>query len=128
MSRQLRLQYDSKIMGLALSQVKSGMSIQKAAKLYGVPRSTLGDKVRGVVPEVGKSGPGTVLTSWEEDMLVNHIKAMAAVGLPLTKKDLLHEVKRLLDEDNRETKFTNNLPGNGCSKSLCLHRFEKYGQ
>ena len=98
-------------MELALRQVREGMSQKRAAKLYGVPRTTLNDKIRGVAPEVGKSGPATVLNTNEETLLANHIKNMAMAGLPMTRKDLLTEVKRLLDEDERVTKFKDNMPG-----------------
>ena len=98
-------------MQLALRQVRGGMSQKKAANLYGVPRTTLNDKVRGRCPELGKPGPGTVLSTNEERLLAQHIKNMAAAGFPMTRKDLLTEVKRLLDEDSRVTVFKDNMPG-----------------
>ena len=36
---------------------------------------------------------------------------MSSIGYPLTKDQLLWEVKRILDLDGRKTKFTDNLPG-----------------
>lgn len=45
-------------------------SLRKAAQLYGVPRSTLGDKLRGSTPEGRQMGPDTILTASEESHLV----------------------------------------------------------
>ena len=44
-------------------------------------------------------------------MLVDYINLMSSIGYPLTKDQLLWEVKRILDLDGRKTKFTDNLPG-----------------
>ena len=37
--------------------VMCGISIRKAATMYGMPRSTLGDRITGRVLEGSKSGP-----------------------------------------------------------------------
>ncbi len=86
------------------------MSKKRAALLYGVPRTTLIDKLSGRVPEVhvAKSGPSTVLTPAEEETLVNYVPLMASIGYPLSTANLL--LKRALDRDCRKL-FTNNMPG-----------------
>jgi len=68
----------------------------------------------GRVPESDtRPGPTTVLTSAEEKTLVNYINLMSEIGYPLTRHELLKEVKRILDLDGRRTPFPNNLPGKG---------------
>ena len=49
------------------------LPVSKAAELYSVPRKTLDDRVKGRVLHGDKSGPGTVLTSSEEDSLCNYL-------------------------------------------------------
>ena len=125
MSRQVRLQYKPEQMARDIRQVRLGnMSQKRAASVYAVPRATLGDKVRGVVPETSSSGPKTILAAKEEATLAQFVKNMASAGLPLTRKDLLLEVKRLLDEDDRVTTFTDNLPGMILCK--CLMKINKH--
>ncbi len=104
--------YNAGAMAEAIDMVRyGGMSKKRAALVYGVPRTTLIDKLSGRVPEVAKSGPSTVLTPAEEETLVNYVSLMASIGYPLSKANLLCEVKRALDRDCRNTLFTNNMPG-----------------
>ena len=49
------------------------MKVAVAARLYGVPRRTLGDRVKGRVCHGTSPGPSTVLTKQEEDSLVLYI-------------------------------------------------------
>ena len=88
------------------------MPKRRAAKLCGVPRTTLLDKLYGCVPEEHtKPGSKTILTSAEEAVLVNYLKLMADVGYPVSRLELKTEVKKLLDRDGRNTPFKNNMPG-----------------
>ena len=56
-------------------------------------------------------GAPTELTKAEEGVLIDYINLMSSIGYPLTKDQLLWEVKHILDLDGRKTKFTDNLPG-----------------
>lgn len=108
-----RRQYAPEQMALAIEAVRENkMSKKQASKIFGVPRTTLLDKLSGRVPE-GPVSPGTrpTLTEAEEKTLVNYILLMADVGYPLTRKELLLEVKKILDLDGRKTAFRDNLPG-----------------
>ena len=87
------------------------MSRKKAALAYGVPRTTLIDKLSGRYSLGSLPGRNTVLTKAEEMKLVDHCKNMAKIGYPLKKEDLLLEVKRVIDNDGRPTPFKNNKPG-----------------
>ena len=73
-------------MQTAMKKVEEGFSVNKAAKLSGVPRRTLDDRVKGRVAHGSRSGPRTVLTKEEEDALMAYLTYMAERGFPLTKK------------------------------------------
>ena len=65
---------------------KRQATVSGSAKQFNVPRKTLDDRVKGRVFHGTKSGPGTVLTSAEEDILCNYLIYMAERGFPLTRK------------------------------------------
>jgi hypothetical protein len=67
----LRLKYSPSKMQQAIASVKSGaLSRRKAAELFGVPKTTLLDKLSGRNPEERvRPGPATVLTQAEENFL-----------------------------------------------------------
>ncbi|XP_033100164.1 uncharacterized protein LOC117103674 isoform X1 [Anneissia japonica] len=110
--RQYKGRYSQEILNLAFSKVKSGeLSTRAAAKAYGIPKSTLQDKVQGVRPLTAKSGPDPVLTKTEELKLVTWIKQMTKIKYGRIRQELVLAVKKILDEDGRENTFPNNTPG-----------------
>ena len=72
--------YTSTAIEKVCDAVKSGkISIRVAAEEYGIPRSTLQNKVSGKVGKLFKSGPKTHLTDVEESKLAEflvHIRHM----------------------------------------------------
>ena len=66
------------------------LSVYAASKMYGVPRTTLNDRVLGKVPLVACKGPGTALTNEEETSLKHYISYMADHGFPLTRDAIIH--------------------------------------
>jgi hypothetical protein len=118
MSRQLefkrkRVLYSPQKMAMAIHMVRTtGMSKKSAAKTYGVPRSTLQDKLSGRVPEQPtRPGSKSTFTAAEEARMVLHINKMATIGYPIYKKQLLVDAKRIVDADGRRNAFANNMPG-----------------
>ena len=108
-----RLKYSPTKMAAAIEMVKGGvMSKRQASTTYGVPRTTNLDKIAGRVP-VERTAPGTkpVLTNAEETLLADYLKLMASIGYPLSREELLLEVKKILDVDGRNNPFKNNKPG-----------------
>lgn len=104
----------------AVNMVRSGaMSRKKASMSFGVPRTTLIDKLSGKTTLGVNPGRSTVLTKAEETVLVDYCKLMASVGYPLIGYQLLAEVKKVLDHDGRPTPFKNNLPGKDWFKGFC---------
>ena len=61
------------------------VSINKASELYGVPRSTLKDRLSGRVVHGTKPGPKPYLCPDEEKELINHLTKLSDLGLPKTK-------------------------------------------
>ena len=59
------------------------MSRHAASKAYGVPRSTLCDKLDGKSPEDRKMGPCTVLTKAEEAMVAAFCIKFLKCGFPI---------------------------------------------
>ena len=75
---------------LALEQVRQGRMTQRQASLsYGVPRTTLMDKLHGRTPDECKPGPPPVISAQDEAKLNQHIKHMAEAGFPYSRKALL---------------------------------------
>ena len=54
----------------AVQSVKEGMKIREAANLYGIPKSTLHRRVRGL--QFKSHGGQTCLTAEEESIIVNN--------------------------------------------------------
>ena len=71
MAPKVIIKYHSSKMDKALEELKRGnISINKAAKKYSVPRSTLGDKIRGKYRDGKKIGRDPYLFQEEEKSIV----------------------------------------------------------
>ncbi|XP_030834211.1 uncharacterized protein LOC105440922 [Strongylocentrotus purpuratus] len=96
----------------ALRRVDLGeLSIREAATEYGVPKSTLHDKLSHKSPFVSKQGPKPYLTRAEEEVICTWAIQMARIGMGQTKDDIKNVVKQTLDKDGRPNPFPNNKPG-----------------
>jgi hypothetical protein len=76
--------------------VFENVPVRQAAMLYGVPATTLRDRVSGRVPFGKKSGPTRYLTDEEEDELVCFVIGCAEIGYSYTRKDILELVQEIL--------------------------------
>lgn len=76
-------------MKAALKAVEDGKSINRAARDYGIPKSTLYDHVSGKVVHGIKPGPRPYLTAGEEKELGIYLKQCAKVGYGKTRRDVL---------------------------------------
>ena len=72
------------------------VKIREAATMYGVPVTTLRDRVSGRIPFGKKSGPTRYLTNQEEDELVCFFIGCAEVGYSYTRQDILDLVQEIL--------------------------------
>lgn len=106
------LKYPDSAMQSAIKAVRENrFKIREASRHYGVPHSTLINKLKGRVPEKRKMGRDTYLTERKENLLVQYLIANAKKGIPLKKLTLMETVKNIIDEDGRKTPFKNNRPG-----------------
>ncbi|XP_062704375.1 uncharacterized protein LOC134286727 [Aedes albopictus] len=87
------------------------MGVNKAAKHYGVPRSTIRSRLKMKDRAVYRSGPMSVLTEQEEDELESWVFDSQRRGIPVTKDMLRESVKHFLDENPRDNPFINNYSG-----------------
>jgi hypothetical protein len=78
------------------------MTLRDAQREYGVPKTTLIDRLAG--RRGAKLGRTTVLSEEEEEYLVERILVMGEWGFPLAKRDLTHIVKDYLDRQGRTTR------------------------
>lgn len=89
--------YTQSAVNNAIIDIKNGSSILGTSKKYGIPRSTLNDKLKGKVPIEKKMGPPTILSSEEEDILVKWVVHCAESGFPVTKYQQLDSVQKLVE-------------------------------
>ena len=76
--------------------LEEGMSIRRAAEVYSVPKSTLGDRISGRVLPGCKSGPPSYLSFEEEVELVRFLYGTAQIGHGRTRQEVMAVVERVL--------------------------------
>ncbi|KAK3884531.1 hypothetical protein Pcinc_011204 [Petrolisthes cinctipes] len=92
------------------------MSIRAVGRKYNIPEATLRHKLSGYHSMDGKRGPKPLLSNAEEEILVNYIKGACRRAHPVTKKNVLSAVERILQEAEhgyerkRPPSFTGNTP------------------
>lgn len=91
-------QWDDVSMVKALKAVEEeGMSVRHASELFGVPKSTLYDRVSGRVQHGAHPGPSAYLTKEEEDELARFLLRCADIGYPHTISQILAIVQQAID-------------------------------
>lgn len=83
------------------------MALCRAATEYGIPKSTLGDRVAGRVQHGSKSGWSPYLTREEEEELVNYLMTCANIRFPKRRDDVIGIVRNTLQnkKDGSVEKF-----------------------
>ena len=82
------------------------MSIRRAANFYGIPKSTMCDKLNGQTPMGQKKGPPTKLSPELENRIEKWIVHMARIGYGQTRTDILEKVEELLNKLNIKKMFS----------------------
>ena len=101
-------QWSEDVMEKAINAViNDGVSIRRAAEDYGIPKSTLGDRISGRILPGSSSGPRKLLTTEEEEDLVAFLRRCAAIGYPKSRKDLMELVQRILEGKGIEHQVSN---------------------
>ena len=80
----------------ANSMLQDGFSVRKAAEVFGVHKSTLGDRVSGRVLPGTSCGAMRYLTDDKEIKLASFIIGLASIGHPKTIKEILVIVQMIL--------------------------------
>lgn len=109
----------------AIAHVKDGtMTLSTAAQSFGIPRSTLGLKIKGWKgrkPSQTKGGGGrtTDLDSKAEQRLVKYLDVLNKSGFGLSKKQVQNVVHDFVEEQGLSTRFKNSVPGHDWFKGFC---------
>ena len=104
-----RHKYSAETIRKALKDVKDKtMTLNEASVKYGVPKTTLYDRMTTASDKVGRP---TVLTAEEEDIIAERLIILGEWGFPLNVSDLKHLIKAYLDGCGRTTRLVNNMPG-----------------
>ncbi|KAJ8964810.1 hypothetical protein NQ314_004617 [Rhamnusium bicolor] len=98
-------QYSEEALRDALLQIRNNnFSVRKASRIYGVPKTTIHDRLSGRIAEKpSKMGPSPVLSTAEENALVEWCINLAKYGFPCAE-DIWNDPTRILNGD--ETSFT----------------------
>ncbi|XP_060571782.1 uncharacterized protein LOC132729962, partial [Ruditapes philippinarum] len=84
--------YDSdNLTNAYLSVMQSEMSIRKASRFFGVPYTTLNDRVAGRVDvDVIKSGTSPLFSQEQEALLSGHLKTMSEIGYGYSRQETMN--------------------------------------
>ncbi|XP_010730108.2 uncharacterized protein si:rp71-1d10.8 [Larimichthys crocea] len=105
--RRKKKKWTEEAMERALIEVKSGRcTVRQAAKEFGVPKSSLGDRVSGRVAPGSRSGPAQLITSADEELLVEFSLYMSKHGFPLTKQQLVSFASSIYKRQHRRVAFS----------------------
>ena len=85
-----RKQWTEEQMHQAIECARSGAaSANKAAEMYGIPKSTLKDRLSGRVQPGSRPGPHPYLMPSEEAELASHLIEAAAIGVGKTRSEVM---------------------------------------
>lgn len=82
-------QWSKEDLKLACKALGDGWTIRRAAEEFGVPKSTLYDRVSGRISFGARSGPPRYLTDQEEKELVSFLIGCAKIGFAKSRKEVL---------------------------------------
>ncbi|KAE8749581.1 hypothetical protein FOCC_FOCC003569 [Frankliniella occidentalis] len=112
-----RPRYTDSQVEAAVRDVKLGKPVREAARLHGVPKTTLHFRLSDKFTK-SRPGPASYLSVDEETVLVNWLIDCMKAGFPRSSLDLRLSVKEFLDDNPRENPFTDNHPGRGWLKAF----------
>ena len=88
-------QWNDDIILKAITAVVEGSSVRKAALDYGIPKSTLNDRIQGKVIHGSHSGRSKYLSDEEELELVRFLLRSASIGYPRSRYEVIAIVQRV---------------------------------
>ena len=81
---------------MAAKAVSDGWTIRRAAEEFGVPKSTLYDRISGRIAFGAKSGPPRHLTDREEKELTNFPVDCSRIGYTRSRKQVVSLVRGIV--------------------------------
>ena len=97
-----RHKYSPEMISQALQLVTDKtLTLNAAAKEYGIPKTTLYDRMKFRTEKVGRP---TVLSEDEEAIIVERLVVLSGWGFPLNTNDLKHLIKAYLDGIGKTTR------------------------
>ena len=97
----------------AIMHVQQHHNISAAARLHGVPKTTLHDRLSGRSSSGAKVGHPTTLTQEEEDEIAETCIVFAEWGFGLGRREVESVVQEFLKVTNRKNPFKDGVPGEG---------------
>ncbi|KAJ8929563.1 hypothetical protein NQ314_017726 [Rhamnusium bicolor] len=118
-SKRKLYKYSEEALARALLEIREGRKgIREASRDFGVPRTTIQDRLKGRAPEkLGKVGPEPVLTIDGEKKIADWVAAIAKCGFPIKKRDLIETVQKIIKDSAKknilqnEKIIKNGIPG-----------------
>lgn len=97
---------------LAIAAVRERrLSLRGSSKMYGIPKSTLGDILRGKSSVGSNPSAKRLLTDGEEASIARWLMRMAKTGQHVKVKQILLVVKEILDKSGKQVpRLHDNLP------------------
>ena len=86
--------------------LEEGESIRNASEKYGIPKSTLGDRISGRVLPGATSGSASYLSLKEELELATFLCQAAAIGFGHTRAEVIAVVERVLSSRGIKQRVT----------------------
>ena len=99
-------QWDSVSMSKAMQAVELGVSIRRASEMYGVPKSTLQDRLSGKVQHGCRPGAPSYLTHQEEEEVKAFLIKCAGIGYPHTISQVLAIVQQIIENKGIDRKVS----------------------
>ncbi|CAM9922747.1 unnamed protein product [Pylaiella littoralis] len=96
-----RRKVDEEQLRKACAAIDDGMSVRKAAAVFGVGRTSIEDRRHGKVAMNAKIGPETILSKEEEDSLKDILLFSARNYLDVDRVHLRDAVRRLCNDGRR---------------------------
>lgn len=74
------------------------VSLESASKIFGMPKTTLHSKFKGIFLMDARLGPSTILTMEEEKLVIKWIFFISECGFPIAKCQLLDSVQQKIEK------------------------------
>lgn len=101
-------QYSEEALQKSVESVKAGGNLRSVCRKYGVPKSTVQDRISGKVAKTNtQMGPDPILSHEYENKLVQWIENLAKCGFPLKKGELLDTIPKIVRAEKLQTPFKN---------------------